>query len=209
MENYKGRIWPGEPYPLGANYDGQGVNFALFSEHATGVKLCFFYSPDDTEEYTQISLTEYTDHIWHIYLPDIKPGQLYGYRVYGRYMPKNGYRFNPHKLLIDPYAKAISGRIEISENMFGYPVESDGKNFDLKKDIKNSAGVVKKSVVIDTQFDWEGDQQPNTDMHNTIIYELHVKRHIQSFGIAGNYGIFQKAWCYSSGTHACSSFCTR
>lgn len=175
MENYKGRIWPGEPYPLGANYDGEGVNFALFSEHATGVKLCFFHSPDDTEEYTQISLTEVTDHIWHVYLPDVKPGQLYGYRVYGRYMPRKGYRFNPHKLLIDPYAKAISGRIEISEVMFGYPVETTTKNFDLKKDIRNSAGVVKKCVVIDTEFDWEGDQQPNTDMHNSIIYELHVK----------------------------------
>ncbi len=175
MENYKGRIWPGVPYPLGANYDGQGVNFTLFSEYATAVKLCLFHSPDETEEYTQINLTEVTDHIWHIYLPDIKPGQLYGYRVYGRYMPGKGYRFNPHKLLIDPYAKAIAGRMEISKKMFGYPIESIMKNFDLKKDIRNSADVVKKCVVIDTHFDWEDDKKPNTDMHNTIIYELHVK----------------------------------
>ena len=175
MENYKGRIWPGRPYPLGAKYDGMGVNFALFSENATGVKLCFFHSSDDNEEYTQINLTEVTDHIWHVYLPDIRPGQLYGYRVYGQYRPKNGYRFNPHKLLIDPYAKAITGRIEISDMMFGYPVNAEGKNIDFKKDIKNSAGVVKKCVVIDTQFDWENDRKPNTEMHNSIIYELHVK----------------------------------
>jgi isoamylase len=175
MEKYAGQVWPGRPYPLGATYDGKGVNFAVFSEHATGVKLCLFHSCEDTKEYTQVSLTEVTDHIWHIYLPGIEPGQYYGYRVFGRYMPKKGYRFNPHKLLIDPYARAICGRTEVSAKMFGYPVESDHKDADLKKDTQNSSGKINKCVVVDTSFDWEGTKSPDIQMHNSIIYELHVK----------------------------------
>ncbi len=175
MRKYKGKIWPGKPYPLGATWDGNGVNFAIFSEHATGVKLCLFNDPDDAEEYTQIDITEVTDYVWHAYLPGIKPGQLYGYRVFGRYKPTAGLRFNPHKLIIDPYAKAIAGTTGINEKMFGYPVSASGKNPDLKKDIRNSADVVNKSVVIDTSFDWEGVERPETEMHNSIIYELHVK----------------------------------
>ncbi len=175
MVEYHGRVWPGKPYPLGANYDGNGVNFALFSEYASGVKLCLFHSPEDKQEYTQISITEYTDHIWHVYLPDIRPGQLYGYRVYGRYIPRQGFRFNPHKLMIDPYTRALCGRTDITGKMFGYPINSDLKNPDLRKDIQNDADVVNKSVVVDTEFDWEDDRPPNIEMHNSIIYELHVK----------------------------------
>jgi len=175
MEKYKGRIWPGKPYPLGATWDGNGVNFALFSEHATGVKLCLFHNPDDNEEYTQVEFTEVTDYVWHAYLPDIKPGQLYGYRVFGRYKPNEGFRFNPHKLLLDPYAKAICGRTDIKDKMFGYVVNSKSKKPDLVKDVQNSVDQVNKCAVIDTSFDWEGVKQPNTGMHNTIIYELHVK----------------------------------
>ncbi len=175
MKKYDGRIWPGKPYPLGSNWNGKGVNFALFSENATSVKLCLFENPEDKEEYTQIDIAEVTDHVWHVFLPDLKPGQLYGYRVYGRYMPSNGHRFNPHKLLIDPYAKAITGRIEVHEKMFGYPIDLDIKNKDLKKDIRDSADVVNKSVVVDTGFDWEDTKRPDIQMHNTIIYELHVK----------------------------------
>ncbi|NBC83742.1 MAG: glycogen debranching protein GlgX [Bacteroidetes bacterium] len=175
MEKYQGRIWPGKPYPLGATWDGKGVNFALFSEYATGVKLCFFHSQDDKEEYTQIEMGEVTDYVWHVYLPDVKPGQLYGYRVYGRYRPNDGMRFNPHKLLIDPYAKAISGRTDIKDKMFGYEMGTGGKKADLKKDVQNNVDQINKSVVIDTAFDWEGVEQPDTPMHNTVIYELHVK----------------------------------
>jgi isoamylase len=175
MNKYEGKIWPGKPYPLGATWDGKGVNFALFSENATSVKLCLFDSPNDIEENSQIDLSEVTDYVWHIYLPDISPGQLYGYRVYGRYKPSTGQRFNPHKLLIDPYAKAISGKISINKKMFGYPLGTDRKFADLNKDIANSADVVNKSVVIDTNFDWEGVKRPDIEMHNSIIYELHVK----------------------------------
>ena len=105
------RVWPGRPYPLGATWDGTGVNFALFSEHATGVELCLFRQPDDSAEVARIQLTERTDQVWHCYVPDARPGQYYGYRVHGPYAPEQGHRFNPAKLLIDPYAKAtrISG----------------------------------------------------------------------------------------------------
>src|ERR671922_34241 len=103
------RIWPGQPFPLGATWDGEGVNFALFSEDATGVELCLFDTPDDAVESHKILLRERTDQVWHVFLPDVRPGQLYGYRVYGPYRPKQGLRFNNSKLLIDPYAKAITG----------------------------------------------------------------------------------------------------
>src|SRR6187431_2558951 len=104
------RAWPGLPYPLGATWDGMGVNFALFSEHATKVELCLFHSPEDKQEYIRIPLPEYTDHVFHVYLPDMRPGQIYGYRVYGPYAPDKGMRFNPHKLLCDPYAKVFVRR---------------------------------------------------------------------------------------------------
>jgi isoamylase len=175
MEKYTGVELPGRPYPLGANWNGKGVNFAIYSENAAAVKLCLFHSPDDPEEYTQISLTEVTGYVWHIYLPGIMPGVFYAYRVFGRYKPAEGYCFNPHKLLIDPYAKAICGRMEIKEEMSGYIIDQSTKKIHYKKDVRNTASVVNKCVVMDTRFDWDHDVRPDIPMHNSIIYELHVK----------------------------------
>src|SRR5690606_15613443 len=116
------RVWPGEPYPLGANWDGQGVNFALFAENATGVELCLFDGDDPTRETERITIEEHTHQVWHAYLPDVGPGQLYGYRVHGPYDPDSGHRFNPAKLVIDPYAKALTGSLEWDDSLFGYTV---------------------------------------------------------------------------------------
>jgi glycogen operon protein len=167
------RVWPGEPYPLGATWDGQGVNFALFSENATAVDLCLFNREDDAVESDMISLRERTDQVWHCYLPDVRPGQFYGYRVHGPYDPANGNRFNPAKLLIDPYAKAISGSIRWSNALFAYRVGSERE--DLEPDPDNSAGGVPKCVVIDPAFTWEEDRPLRVPWHRTIIYECHVK----------------------------------
>lgn len=175
MNEFSSPVWPGKPYPLGANWDGEGVNFALFSDNATAVKLCLFDSDEDEKETACITFTEQTDQVWHAYIPGIKPGQLYGYRVDGPYNPKEGLRFNANKLLIDPYTKAIKGRINWSDAMFGYPVKSTNKNRDLSKDITDSASGMNKSIVIDTSFDWGNDKSPNTPLHKSIIYELHVK----------------------------------
>src|SRR5438094_10337505 len=151
------RIWPGQPYPLGATWDGHGVNFAIFSEHATGVELCLFAREDDAIESDKIMLRERTDQVWHCLLPDVRPGQLYGYRVHGPYDPNNGHRFNPAKLLIDPYAKALSGEIRWSKALFGYNVQSPNQDLDI--DPTNSAGGVPKCVVVDPAFTWEDDTQ--------------------------------------------------
>lgn len=175
IKPYDGIVQPGKPYPLGATYNGEGVNFAIFSENATGVRLCLFNNPDDPQEYTHIDFYEVTDYVWHAYLPGIKPGQLYGYRVYGKYQPKKGFRFNPQKLLIDPYAYAVCGRINVDESMFDYEFRYDIKKDKFKKSSVDSAPHLNKSVVIDTGFDWEGIKKPDTPMHNSIIYELHVK----------------------------------
>jgi glycogen operon protein len=167
------RVWPGRPYPLGATWDGTGVNFALFSEHATGVELCLFREADDAAEAARIRLTERTDQVWHCYLPDARPGQYYGYRVHGPYAPQEGLRFNPAKLLIDPYAKAITGAIRWSNDLFAYKVGSGQE--DLVPDPDNSAGGVPKSVVIDSAFTWEDDRPLHVPYNRTIIYECHVK----------------------------------
>lgn len=166
-------IWPGNPYPLGATWDGSGVNFALFSENATGVDLCLFDTPRSTQERLRIPLTEYNDHVWHVYLPQVRPGQLYGYRVYGPYNPEAGHRFNPTKFLLDPYAKAIAGRVLWHEAVFGYRIGAPTE--DLSRDRRNSAPYMPKCVVVDTAFTWGGDRPPRTPWHKTIIYELHVK----------------------------------
>src|SRR4051794_32710513 len=134
------RVWPGQPYPLGATWDGVGVNFALFSEHASAVELCLFNDAGDAEESVKIRLTERTDQVWHCYLPDARPGQYYGFRVHGPYEPQNGHRFNPSKLLIDPYAKAITGAILWSNDLFAYKVTATLN--DLDPDYDNSAGGV-------------------------------------------------------------------
>ena len=167
------RVWPGQPYPLGATWDGEGVNFALFSEHATGVELCLFDNPEDATESHRIALPELTDHVWHSYLPDVRPGQFYGYRVHGPYKPQEGNRFNPNNLLIDPYAKAITGRIQWSTALFAYKV--GGPRQDLEMSTTNSAGKVPKCVVIDSAFTWGTDRRPRIPWNRTIIYECHVK----------------------------------
>jgi glycogen operon protein len=169
------KVWPGKPYPLGATWDGAGTNFTLYSETAEGVELCLFDSPEAQKECTRIALTEQTDYVWHCYLPGVGPGQLYGYRVYGPYNPKQGLRFNPAKLLLDPYAKAISGQIRWSDAMFGYPVTSPDPNRDMLMDEQDSAPGMPRSVVIDSAFDWGNDRLPNIPFHESIIYEVHVK----------------------------------
>lgn len=163
--------FPGKPYPLGAHCDGRGVNFSLYSENATGAELCLFHTSEDEAEYQRIRIREKTHHIWHVYVPELKPGQLYGFRVHGPYDPLNGHRFNPGKLLIDPYAKAISGTIQWHDSTFGYKAGED----DLSFSELDSASYTPKSVVIDPRFDWEGDRLLQLPYHQTIIYESHVK----------------------------------
>ncbi len=165
-------VWPGRPYPLGATWDGQGVNFALFSEHAEKVELCLFDATGQ-RELQRIAVDEQTDQIWHVFLPQVRPGQLYGYRVHGPYRPEQGHRFNPHKLLLDPYAKSIVGAVNWSDAQFGYRIGSPREDLSFSR--RDSAPGVFKSQVIDAGFDWEGDRHPNVPWHQTVIYELHVK----------------------------------
>ena len=160
--------WPGTPYPLGARWDGRGTNFALFSEHAEHVELCLF---DEGGDEYRIPMAEHTALIWHVYLPGIGPGQRYGYRVHGPYDPSSGHRFNPSKLLIDPYAKAIDGEIDWDPAVFGYVLGGD----DTVPDEHDSAAHVPKAVVHNPFFDWRDDRPPRTPWHRTIIYETHVK----------------------------------
>ena len=166
-------IWPGKPYPLGATWDGQGVNFALFSLHATGVELCLFDDPDAPRERERIAMPEQTDNVWHVYLPGISPGQLYGYRVHGPYDPDAGLRFNSHKLLIDPYARAFTRDLVWNDALYGHVVGSEYE--DLEPDERDSAPFMPRCVVIDPAFDWGDDRPPATPLHKSIIYELHVK----------------------------------
>ncbi len=167
------RVWTGHPYPLGATWDGVGVNFALFSEHATAVELCLFDSPYAGRESIRIPLVERTDQVWHGYLPDVRPGQLYGYRVYGPYEPAQGHRFNPHKLLVDPYAKAMGRSLRWHDSVFGYNVS--GTTDDLTFDTRDSAAYAPLAAVCDTSFTWGDDKPLRTPWHQTVIYELHVK----------------------------------
>jgi isoamylase len=164
------RVWRGQPYPLGATWDGTGVNFALFSEHATGVELCLF---DAEGRETRLPLRERTNMAWHCYLPDVRPGQLYGYRVHGPYDPARGHRFNPAKLLLDPYARALAGGVRWDDAVFAYPV--GGPEEDLVPDPRDSAPFVPRCVVVDPTFAWGDDRPPRTPWHRTVIYECHVK----------------------------------
>ena len=148
---------PGHPYPLGATWDGEGVNFALFSENATGVELCLFDHPHQEKESHVIRIEERTNQVWHVFLPECRPGQLYGYRVHGPYDPEAGHRFNPAKLLIDPYAKALHGPLQSSDAMFGYVLGDP--QADLSFDARNSAASIPKSVVIEQAFTWGDDRQ--------------------------------------------------
>jgi len=167
------RTRPGRSYPLGATWDGAGVNFCLFSEHGTRVELCLFAEDGSAESEQRVPLTEYTDKVWHIYLPDARPGQLYGYRVHGPWEPARGYRFNPAKLLLDPYARAVEGTLHWDDALFGYRIGDPAA--DLTPDERNSAGNMPKSVVVDTAFTWGDDHPPRTPWSETIIYEAHVK----------------------------------
>jgi isoamylase len=163
------RVWRGNPYPLGATWDGSGANFAVFSEHAEAVDLCVF-DADGTEQ--RVRMTEQTDLVWHCYLPEVRPGQRYGYRVHGPYAPERGHRFNPHKLLIDPYAKRIHGVVRWDDSLFGYRIGADD---DEEPDDRDSATFAPKSVLINPAFVWGGDAPPRTPLDRTLIYEVHVK----------------------------------
>jgi isoamylase len=166
-------VWPGEPFPLGAAWDGGGTNFSLFSEHAERVQLCLF---DDEDNETRIEMTERRALNWHCYLPDIGPGQRYGYRVHGPYEPARGLRFNPAKLLIDPYAKAIDGVVDWAHDANVYPyVPTGSPEDDLELDDEDDAAAIPKAVVTDDAFLWEGDRPPRVPFADTVIYETHVK----------------------------------
>ncbi|MEH2275772.1 MAG: glycogen debranching protein GlgX [Nostoc sp.] len=163
-------VWPGNVYPLGASWDGKGTNFALFSENATGVELCLF---DADNQEIRLPLTEKNNFVWHAYLPGVGPGQRYGFRVHGHWAPEAGHRFNPNKLLIDPYAKAIDGEINESSAIFGYPL--DAPEEDLAFSDLDNAQIMPKCVVVDQSFDWGDDKPLGRPWHETIIYETHVK----------------------------------
>lgn len=167
------QVRPGSPFPLGASWDGHGVNFALYSEHAGGVELCLFDPDDPTRETDRITLPCRTEFVWHGYIPGIQPGQLYGYRARGPYEPWAGHRFNQNKLLIDPYATVIVGEVDWNEPLHGYdPHHPDGHRSFCERD---SAPGVPKAMVHDPSFDWEGDRHPQTPLKESVIYEVHVK----------------------------------
>ncbi|QQA41880.1 glycogen debranching protein GlgX [Pelagovum pacificum] len=165
-------VQSGRPYPLGATFDGDGVNFAVFSQHATRMTLCLFDSSGN--ETLNVNLPECTGHVWHGYLPALQPGQLYGYRAHGPYRPDEGHRFNANKLLIDPYAKQLSGSVRWDGSLFGYDVNA--RHADLTFDTRDSANHMPRCVVtVDDDFDWQHDRRPDTPMEETVIYEAHVK----------------------------------
>jgi isoamylase len=167
------RVWPGQPYPLGATWTGLGVNFAIFSAHATSVELCLFDAPDASAPSAAVTLPEHTDMVWHGYLPDVRPGQLYGYRVYGPYDPNAGLRFNANKVVLDPYAKSIGRSVRWDDAVFGYTI-GDPRG-DLSFDARDNAAFATLAAVIDPAFTWGDDRPPRTPWHKTVIYEMHVK----------------------------------
>src|SRR5688572_7057067 len=152
------RMWPGQPYPLGATWTGLGVNFAIFSANATRVELCLFESADATRASTCVVLPEQTNMVWHGYLPDVRPGQLYGYRVHGPYDPAAGHRFNPSKIVMDPYGKSVGRSVKWDDSMFGYTVGSKGQ--DLSFDKRDNAAFAPLTAVIDPAFTWGDDRPP-------------------------------------------------
>jgi len=164
------KLLPGKPYPQGATWDGVGVNFSIYSEGATGVELCLFEDSGDEVRET-FRLTECTGNIWHGYIPGIKSGQLYGYRLHGPYSPEQGQRFNPAKLLIDPYCRALAGQVNWEAPLFGYQTGHE----DTVIDERDSAWGVPKSIVTASHFDWENDRPPAIPLHDSVIYETHVK----------------------------------
>lgn len=165
------RMWPGHPYPLGATWDGTGVNFAIYSRNATGVELCLFDNAESTTESARVQLTHRTGFVWHVYLPDVRPGQLYGYRVDGPYLPAQGHRFNKNKLLLDPYAKALGRDIQWDDSLFGYSVGES----DLSFDKRDSAPFAPLGAVVNDAFYWGDDEPPLVPWKEMVIYEAHVK----------------------------------
>ncbi len=164
------KVWPGSPYPLGATWDGIGVNFALFSEHATGVDLCLFDSPYAGRESHRIPLRQRTEQVWHGYLPEVRPGQLYGYRVHGPFDLRAGHRFNPAKLLFDPYAKAVGRNVRWHDSMFGFTIGAPDS-----RDDRDNAAYAPLASVVDTAFTWTDDRPIKRPWHETVIYEVHVR----------------------------------
>jgi glycogen operon protein len=167
-----GAITGGRPHPLGATWDGEGVNFALFSQNATRVTLCLF-SPDGRFETEWIDLPERDGHVWHGYVPGLQPGQAYGYRVHGPYRPDEGHRFNPHKLLLDPYAQRILGQVQWDDALYGYDLGA--KHGDLTFDTRDSSNFMPRALVTDPRFDWGDDRRPERPLTDTVIYEAHVR----------------------------------
>ena len=167
------RVWPGHPYPLGATWDGTGVNFALFSDNATKVELCLFDSPEDLHESERIELPERMYNVFHGYFPDLKPGTLYGFRVHGPFDPQKGLRFNPQKLLFDPYARAVGRPLKWDDSLFAYRLGDPST--DLSFDDRDSAAFAPLGLVVDTAFTWGNDRRPEIPWERTIIYEMHVK----------------------------------
>ena len=168
----RSRVTEGLPAPLGATWDGIGVNFALFSAHATRVDLCLFDAAGK-RELECITLPEYTDEVWHGYLPDARPGTVYGYRVHGPYEPENGHRFNPHKLVLDPYAKELVGELQWADELFGYRIGDE--QADLSFDERDSAPFMPKCRVIDPAFTWGRERSPQVPWDRLVIYETHVR----------------------------------
>lgn len=165
--------YTGQPYPLGATWDGKGVNFALYAENAEAITLCLFDSPDEAKESARVEVRERTHQVWHVYIPGLKPGQLYAYRVSGPYDPEAGHRFNHHKLLLDPYAKSIAGDLRWDDALFGYKIGDPDEDHSFSE--LDSAPFVPRCVVVDNEFDWKNDTRPMIPYHQTIIYETHVK----------------------------------
>jgi len=168
-------VWPGRPYPLGATWSPAGVNFAVFSERATKMELCLFREESSDREKYRIQMMEQTDQVWHCFIPNLKTGWRYGYRAHGEWNPKEGNLFNPNKLLIDPYTKAIDGTIDWHDAVFPYPIKDPDPERYLKMDERDSAPYITKGVVVDTTYDWGDDARLETPMHETVIYEMHVK----------------------------------
>ena len=163
--------WPGREYPLGATADAGGVNFAVYASGAERVEVCLYDQADPARELRRVTLSETTDHVWHGYVPGLAPGALYGFRAHGPYRPAEGLRYNPNKLLVDPYARAISGEVDFSAPVFGYQLGQGDDAFDEQ----DSAPGMPRSVVVSGDFDWSGDTSPRHAWHRSVIYEVHVR----------------------------------
>ena len=196
------RIWPGCSYPLGATWDGRGVNFALFAECSTKAELCLFDSADATKEAHRISLPERTNHVWHGYFPDIRPGQLYSYRVSGPYEPKNGHRFNPNKLLLDPYAKAIGRALKWDLSLYGYRLGDP--EADLSFDERDSAAFAPLGVVVEPAFTW-GNDTPAT---HTLAQKRDLRSACERFyqATCGHSGASSRYVCGPGVRTGCETF---